>query len=238
MSAQGRILEVFSSLQGEGLRVGERQIFVRFGGCNLHCDYCDTPDSIPMKSGSLWGRDKVVDEILKVAGARAHRSISWTGGEPLIHASFLEGLMEWAKTQGFSNYLETNGMLPDALKKVAGWVDSVAMDLKLPSSTGRETWSLHRDFLAVAPEKTFVKVVLTKDSTDSEWRHVIRLLQEAGPQIPLVLQPATPVADTRDPRRRVEPISPERAISFLRQARGLLKDVRIIPQWHPLWRMP
>ena len=37
------IVELFSSLQGEGLLVGERQVFVRFAGCNLECAYCDTP---------------------------------------------------------------------------------------------------------------------------------------------------------------------------------------------------
>ena len=43
-------------------------------------------------------------------------------------------------------------------------------------------------------EKTFVKVVLTDKSTDSEWRQVIRLMQEGGPQIPLILQPSSACA--------------------------------------------
>ncbi|MEM4195978.1 MAG: 7-carboxy-7-deazaguanine synthase QueE, partial [Methanothermobacter sp.] len=39
------IMEVFSSIQGEGLLLGKRQIFIRFAGCNLNCSYCDTPES-------------------------------------------------------------------------------------------------------------------------------------------------------------------------------------------------
>jgi len=38
--------EVFSSVQGEGPRIGERHIFVRFQGCNIRCRYCDTPAAI------------------------------------------------------------------------------------------------------------------------------------------------------------------------------------------------
>ena len=47
------IVEIFSSIQGEGLLVGRRQIFVRFAGCNLDCNYCDTEDSKSVKNGEL-----------------------------------------------------------------------------------------------------------------------------------------------------------------------------------------
>lgn len=235
---RARVVEVFSSLQGEGLRLGERQIFVRLGGCNLHCDYCDEPDTIPIPAGAVWERGRLEAEIRRLAAERPHRSVSWTGGEPLLHAEFLEGAMPWARAQGLRNYLETNGTLPEALRRLAALCDVVAMDLKLPSATGRETWSSHLESLRVLPEKAFVKVVLTAASTEGEWRQVIRLLQEAGPQIPLVLQPATPAPDSRGGGRIVEPLPPERVVAFLRQARGLLKDVRLIPQWHPVWKLP
>src|SRR5208282_2838076 len=38
-----RINEIFASIQGEGLWIGQRHIFVRFQGCDIHCRYCDTP---------------------------------------------------------------------------------------------------------------------------------------------------------------------------------------------------
>ncbi|MDE2314351.1 MAG: 7-carboxy-7-deazaguanine synthase QueE [Elusimicrobia bacterium] len=226
-----RVVEVFSSLQGEGLRLGQRQIFVRLGGCNLRCDYCDEPDTIPMGSGEPWSAEQIKDAVLALNRERPHAAVSWTGGEPLVHRAALEDLMAWARGAGFKNYLETNGTMPQALQKVARLCDAVAMDVKLPSAAGEELWSRHLEFLRIAPEKTFVKVVLTSRSTPAEWRQVIRLMQESSPKIPLVLQPATA-------REGILPAEPRAVLGFLRQARALLKDVRLIPQWHPVWGMP
>jgi organic radical activating enzyme len=226
--SSARVVEIFSSIQGEGLALGQRQVFVRLGGCNLNCDYCDEPDTIPIPSGEVWTEKKVKSEIEKLLSTRAHDSISWTGGEPLLHPAFLEGMLKWAKDKGVKNYLETNGTRVEALRKLAPLCDTIAMDVKLPSAAGREFWSEHLECLRVAPDKTFVKVVLTSKSTEAEWRNVIRLLQEVSPDIPLILQPATP-------RSGVEPIAPELALKLLRQAAALLWDVRLIPQWHPIW---
>lgn len=229
--SSARVVEAFSSLQGEGIYLGQRHVFVRFGGCNLHCDYCDEPETIPIPSGMVWSLKRTQDEIVRLSSAAPHEAVSWTGGEPLLHAKFLAKVMPWARERGLKNYLETNGTRVEAMRVLAALVDTVAMDIKLPSATGRETWSEHLEFLRVAPEKTFAKVVLTSASTPAEWRQVIRLLQEVSTDIPLVLQPATPFAGAGA-------IDPALAVKFLRQARALLKDVRLIPQWHPVWGLP
>ncbi|MBI5243312.1 MAG: 7-carboxy-7-deazaguanine synthase QueE [Elusimicrobia bacterium] len=227
--ARARIVEVFSSLQGEGLRLGERQIFVRFGGCNLRCDYCDEPLSLSSSAGALWSAARLKARILALQRTRRHRAISWTGGEPLLWAEFLLEMMAWAKRKGFENHLETNGVLPARLKLAAGLADVVAMDVKLPSATGRSTWRAHAACVHVAPEKTFVKVVLTAASRTAEVRRVLKILEDL-PDVPLILQPATP-----DLTGKVRPIAPERAMAFFRLARSMRKGVRLTPQWHPIW---
>jgi organic radical activating enzyme len=229
-ASRGRLVEVFSSLQGEGPRVGERQIFVRLGGCNLHCDYCDEPETIPIPSGKVWSAGRVKSAILTLESRRRHPAISWTGGEPLLHPAFLAELMAWAREKGFENYLETNGTLPNALRAVAPLCDVVSMDVKLPSATNRATWDLHRAFLREAPRGTFVKVVLTAKTTDAEWARVLDLVKGAPRKAILVLQPATPFGGAR-------PLPAARCLAFQERARRAGIDARIVPQWHHLWRV-
>ncbi|MDE2510954.1 MAG: 7-carboxy-7-deazaguanine synthase QueE [Elusimicrobia bacterium] len=228
--SRARMIEVFSSLQGEGPRVGERQIFVRLGGCNLHCDYCDEPDTIAIPSGKVWSLERVMSSILSLQRKRPHRAVSWTGGEPLLHPAFLSPLMSWTHTLGLENYLETNGTLPAALRALAPLCDVVSMDVKLPSSTGRSTWKLHEAFLKEAPKGTFVKVVLTSKTTDAEWRQVLTLMKGAPRQMPLVLQPATRFGGA-------EPVTPAKCLEFEDMARRVVSDVSVVPQWHHLWNV-
>src|SRR3982751_1949514 len=125
---QASVLEIFESRQGEGLCVGDPQIFIRFGGCNLVCDYCDTPDSIPAKSGSPMTADEIlakVDRLRKTSGSRV---LSLTGGEPLAQTGFLTDFLPLLRERGYQIYLETNGSLPGALEKIKSNCDWIAMD--------------------------------------------------------------------------------------------------------------
>jgi 7-carboxy-7-deazaguanine synthase len=233
-----RLVEIFSSLQGEGKYLGERQIFVRLGGCNLKCDYCDEPDTIPFTAGRLTPWVAIEKQIHRLAKKKRHKTIAWTGGEPLLHPAFLENAMQWAHAAGFRNYLETNALLAAPFKRLQRYADVVSVDLKLPSSIGRAVWSQHAKFLESLPEDSFIKVVLTEDSTAPEWGRVLTLLERYAPDKPLFLQPATRVRSTRRRKQFVKPITPGRAAAFLKVARERLgRRVRLMPQWHPVWKM-
>src|ERR1700730_18002119 len=87
------ILDIFSSRQGEGICVGDPHIFVRFGGCNVACDYCDTPESIPAGSGRPQDVHGVLEQITALDQGRRATAVSLTGGEPLLQVGFLERLI-------------------------------------------------------------------------------------------------------------------------------------------------
>ena len=76
-------MEIFSSVQGEGKHAGQATTFVRFGGCNLCCSWCDEPNSIPIKRKASEARtvSQILDEMNTVS---KNKHVCLTGGEPLI----------------------------------------------------------------------------------------------------------------------------------------------------------
>jgi len=191
---KGKIAEVFDSVQGEGLYLGEKQIFVRFYGCNLGCRFCDTK----LQSFMEYEPEELFQE-LKLYRDKYH-SISFTGGEPLLQKDFLKEILKLTRKDNFKNYLETNGVLYEELKDIIEHVDFVAMDLKLPSSTGLgDFWKEHRLFLQVAAQReVFVKTVICRDTTEDDFREGLRLIRETAQQAVLILQP-----DSNEGRRHL-----------------------------------
>ncbi|HLK60447.1 MAG TPA: 7-carboxy-7-deazaguanine synthase QueE [Chthonomonadaceae bacterium] len=250
MSDAVRLVEVFSSLQGEGILVGHRQVFVRTFGCNLRCSYCDSPETLK-ESGSpptcrveeapgSWTFRRVpnpvpaadLTEIVRGYLTEPHHSLSVTGGEPLLHAEFLARWLPSIRALGLKVFIETNGLLPDHLKRILPLVDYVSMDFKAPTATGvapEATWAKHREFLAVARAvNVYGKFVVTPGATEAELDAVIALIREVDPSIPLILQPVTPFG--YEPR----PVEPARMIALHARAARCLQEVRVIPQTHKM----
>jgi 7-carboxy-7-deazaguanine synthase len=240
---RGRISEVFSSLQGEGPRIGERMIFTRLSGCPWRCRYCDTPNSLLVSSGEEKSVEDVLDDIHHLQEKHVHKTVSFTGGEPLLQPDFLAALMASVKRLDLSPYLETSGTHPDLLRRVIGHVDVVSMDVKLPSAIGRAFWEEHAEFLKIAAGKAFLKIVLTAETTDEELERAFQIAASIEPVPTVVLQPVTALPDlaARLEKRAgtlVLPPSPGRVAGWWEWARRKLPDVRLIPQMHPVWGMP
>jgi len=101
------INEIFHSFQGEGPMVGKPAVFVRLGGCNLRCAWCDSrftwnPD---VQDNRQMDTDEVISEIKKYDC----RHLVITGGEPLLQQRQIKEIMK--KLKGYTAELETNGSL-------------------------------------------------------------------------------------------------------------------------------
>jgi len=233
-----QVAEIFSGIQGEGVFVGRRQLFVRVADCNLACRYCDTKTMLHAAAcraetaagarafetiENPVGAETAAAVLARLNGGAAHHAVSFTGGEPLTSPAFIAALAKPARKAGLKVYLETNGTLPAALERVLGRVDIVAMDIKLRSATGeRNRFAANREFLRIARRKdVFVKVVFDRRIRDAEIRAVRDIVRSANKPVPLVLQPVHSAK------------LPEQFLLSLhgRFSRGL-DDVRIIPQTH------
>src|SRR5574344_1357047 len=151
------IKEIFASIQGEGPIVGFKQLFIRFCNCNLKCDYCDTDFDI--KNAKKYTPQNLFEEIISKYDLKTFHSISLTGGEPLLSADFLKEFLPLINDK-VKIYLETNATLPDQLDKIKEYVDIIATDIKLKSSTGLETAEKHKKFFEKCNKiQTFAKIV-------------------------------------------------------------------------------
>lgn len=128
-----KIVEIFSSLQGEGSFSGNPTVFVRLAGCNLRCIYCDTPGS------RTDGTDTDVSEIAREVISAGLKHVCITGGEPLLQAEELLSLLKILHESEKEISIETNGSIDF---RPFQQYSSVCMDVKCPSSGEKSDLSL------------------------------------------------------------------------------------------------
>lgn len=110
-----RVNEIFFSLQGEGVRAGTANIFLRFTGCNLRCDVQAgelSPGGFACDTEFMSGRNMTAEEILAFCNKIAPdcRSVIFTGGEPTLQLD--QELINAFRGIGFYLAIETNGSRP------------------------------------------------------------------------------------------------------------------------------
>jgi organic radical activating enzyme len=256
----GHLSEMFCSFQGEGLFVGERQVFVRMAGCAATCSWCDTVYSKVQTPrfvihSNAHGEPKpwrpnpvslgdVLADVGQFALANAPvKTVSITGGEPLEQPEFVSALARGLRAAGFRILLETAALHPDALPAVAEHADIIAADVKLPSATGMDHFGAHREFLRAAcalgfdPARAgsrvlFVKVIVDARSTSAEIARAVDLVAEAGAKIPFVIQPESGALLGRHATREGREALLAMVEEAARTAAARIESVRVIPQTH------
>jgi 7-carboxy-7-deazaguanine synthase len=250
-----RLVEVFSAIQGEGLNVGTRQIFVRFALCDLRCHFCDSshtwnapdtcrierspglrdfeihPNPVPLPILLEWVEQQNLPCL--------HDSISLTGGEPMLHTPFLiEFLPKVRSLTGLPVYLETGGHRPEQLTQILPYLDSVGMDFKLHSVSGENRWQEHEKFLKlcdIARVEVFVKIIVSKNTDWAELERAAQLVAAVNPIIAVYLQPVTPLtASEQFTEMPVLAPTPEQVLNWQALMKRYIKNVRVVPQTHKM----
>jgi 7-carboxy-7-deazaguanine synthase len=171
-----RVTEIFQSIQGESTHAGKPCVFVRFTGCDLRCQYCDT--AYAFHGGTEMTREEILERI---AGFPA-RFVCLTGGEPSLQKE-LPQLAEELLARGYEVSMETHGQRP--LDRVPPGVKKI-VDLKTPGSGEPHTDFRELERLGPGDE---LKVVVC-DEADFRW--AVRVIDQLGlwGRVPVLFSPS------------------------------------------------
>jgi organic radical activating enzyme len=170
------IMEHFYTLQGEGSHQGRAAYFIRLGGCDVGCVWCDVKDSWDAGKHPLVS----VEDLVKTVAKTPAKLVVITGGEPLMHD--LTALTTSLKANGFETNIETSGSHP--LSGTWDWVCLSPKKFKAPLP-------------AVVPFANELKVVIFNKS-DFAWAEKYAAMVSSNCK--LYLQPEWDKASTVTPR--------------------------------------
>ena len=104
------VMESFYTLQGEGMHQGKAAYFIRLGGCDVGCVWCDVKESWDVHAHPVLSVESIVEKAVRETPATTNKIAVITGGEPLMHS--LDHLTQSLHAAGFQTNIETSGSHP------------------------------------------------------------------------------------------------------------------------------
>lgn len=191
-------MEIFSSIQGEGLLIGKRQIFIRFAGCNINCKYCDTENSKTETYGREYSHDQLNDAVQKLMTPDFH-SLEITGGEPLLHWEYIH---DFLSKYPYRAMLETNATLPEDIKNLIDVISIVSMDIKLPEHfNSMEEWEKCYEkelesikIMESCNQEYYIKIVVSPTTSGTVVDKIMNDLEgTVSEKTEIIIQPVSPM---------------------------------------------
>ncbi|MDQ0350265.1 7-carboxy-7-deazaguanine synthase [Alkalibacillus filiformis] len=229
------VLEIFGpTIQGEGMVVGKKTMFVRTAGCDYSCSWCDSAftwdgsakdEIVQMTADDVWKR-------LQEIGGRRFNHVTISGGNPALLKN-LNGLINLLKQNEIEVALETQG------SRWQDWfvqIDDLTISPKPPSSNMKTDFDKLDDIIHQLSERNRLKYVSLKvvifDEADYQYAKGIG---ERYPQVPLYLQVGNHDVHGEDIENLTSNLLDqyEQLIDRVVQDEQL-NDVRVLPQLHTL----
>ena len=219
-------------VQGEGAVIGRPTVFVRTGGCDYRCDWCDSLYAVLPRYRDTWvrmGTEEVFAEVRRLSEKPILVTLS--GGNPALQP--LGGLIERGREEGYTFAVETQGSVA---KDWFGGLDHLTLSPKPPSSGMETDWGKLGRCLEAAGERTskIFKVVVFDDGDYAYAREVaIRF-----PEVPMYLQVGNDYPPGAAPHEVPEPDMSWLLDRYSWLAEKVIADgwneVRVLPQLHVL----
>ncbi|MDT8326647.1 MAG: 7-carboxy-7-deazaguanine synthase QueE [Roseovarius sp.] len=179
-----RVAEIFGpTIQGEGALIGMPTVFVRTGGCDYRCSWCDSLHAVDSAYRDTWKPimpEAVMAEIEALSGG-APLMVSLSGGNPAIQP--LGALIQLGRAKGYHFALETQGSVA---RRWFSDLDMLVLSPKPPSSGMAVDWDIFAQCVAAAKGAPCVLKIVVFDEVDYRWAR-----DAAGryPGLPVYLQP-------------------------------------------------
>lgn len=219
------VMEIYRSVQGEGMLMGVPTTFVRFFACNLRCSWCDTKYSWSVREGGTW-ESVSAEEIAEQVHMQGTRYVVLTGGEPMLQKE-LAPLAQILKDRGHHLTVETNTTIFRA--GTIPLIDLWSLSPKLPSA-GEDYLNhpvIERFLATLRADQQQWKFVIRDDEDEQRLRSLLRQYPLFAEQrLPIILQPEGDAA-TLD-----YPAALERLAERVRDPFWDTYDVRVLPQLH------
>jgi len=155
--------EIFYSIQGEGPNIGRPSVFLRLGGCNLACTWCDSKFTWDPKVAD--NRVSTVAEVVKLIRKFTCKHVVITGGEPMLQQDKIQAIVE--KLPNYTFEIETNGSVEC---KISDFLEQINCSPKLKNS-GNAPYSLK---ISPTNPKAFFKFVVQKKEDLKEIKAYVR----------------------------------------------------------------
>ena len=205
-----KVVEIFESINGEGMRAGELAVFVRMKGCNLSCNYCDTMwANKPDCEFAEMTAEQIVDR--KKSGIK---NVTLTGGEPLLQKDADKLLEAFSSEKDIRVEIETNGSID--LKPFLKFENvSFTMDYKLPESDMEKY--MNTDNFKILRKKDTLKFVASSVNDLKKAKEIIEKYELIG-KVNIIFSPVFGKIELTD------------IVDFLKDNK--LNDVRMQLQMH------
>lgn len=225
------VLEIFGpTIQGEGMVVGQKTMFVRTAGCDYSCAWCDsafTWDGSAKDQIRQMSPEEIWNELVELGGENfSHVTIS--GGNPVLLKK-LDAFLTLLKEKGIRTAIETQG------SKWQDWllhVDEVTISPKPPSSTMKTNFEMLDTVIDKLAGKNFSLKVVVFDDADFDYAKEIH---ERYPHVPFFLQVGNDNTLTTDDAALISRLLQKYEWLIEKAVRCKeMNDAKVLPQLHAL----
>ena len=234
-----RLFEIFTSVEGEGILYGTKTLFVRLAGCPFKCFYCDTPEALPLDSGTEYDVEEACKMIEKNLESNTYK-VNFTGGDPLVQSEALAEMAKFVQSKNIPTYIESSCYDSKKFSKVIPFIDFIKIEFKTKDSEFVD--SAHYPLLIQnaldclknsieLKKRTYIKIVVSAKTTENSFKELVE-------QIFQVISKNDISGFIIQPTHGIEEPSLDLLLKLYDLVSPFYREVRVVPQLHKIIGAP